>query len=109
MLLSSVLLLTILLSDFGGPVAVDIYDVPIVPATAVHVIYDDNSVPACCCWLHYFSKHPHFWLRYCVVHHLVAFIIAVAFFSAVVGSLAIAVILAVACCWLHYCCLHSCC
>ncbi len=42
-LLSSLLLLTFLLSDPGGPAAVDIYDVPLVPAAAV--IPDVNSVP----------------------------------------------------------------
>jgi hypothetical protein len=43
-LLSSLLLLTVLLSGSGGPTAVDIHDVPIVPAAAV--ISDLNSVPA---------------------------------------------------------------
>jgi hypothetical protein len=57
-------LLTLLLSDSGGPAAVDIHDVPIVPADAV--ISDVNSfadvvgLPACCCWLHYLCKHPDF-------------------------------------------------
>ncbi len=50
---STDLLLTFLLSDSGGPAAVDILDVPFVPAAAV--TSDVNSVPAqaglpaCCC------------------------------------------------------------
>jgi hypothetical protein len=59
MLMVSLLLLTFLLSDSGGPAAVDIYDVPIVPVAAV--ILDVNSVPdvvglpaffcnLCCSW-----------------------------------------------------------
>ncbi len=107
MLLSFLLLLTFLLSDAGGPAAVDIHDVPIFPATAV--ISDVKSVPKCCCWIYYFCKHPRFcWRPYCFGRPLVAFIPAVAFFSTVVGSQAIAVIL-VACCWLHYCFLHTWC
>ncbi len=43
MLVVSLLLLTFLLSVSGGPAAVDIYDVPIVPVAAV--IPDVNSVP----------------------------------------------------------------
>jgi hypothetical protein len=107
MLLSSLLLLTFLLSDSVDPAAVDIHDVPIVPATAV--ISDVNGVPACCCWLHYFAASLLLlasllcWPPSCLFHS------AVVFFSAVVACQAIAVILAVACCRLHYCSLHTCC
>jgi hypothetical protein len=89
--LSSIMFLTFL-SDSGDPAAVDIHDVPIVPAT--DVISDVNSVPSCYCWLHYFCKHPRFCLRLsCAGCPLVAVIPVVAFFSAVFGSHAIAIIL----------------
>ncbi len=95
MLLSSLLLLTFQLFDSGGPDTVDIHDVPTVPVAAI--ISDFNSVPACCCWIH-FCKHPRFcWRPYCVGRPVVAFLPAVAFISAVMGSQCIAVILAVAC------------
>jgi hypothetical protein len=53
MLLSSLLMLTFLLSDSGGPAAVDIHDVPIVPAlmstVSLHAVADYTtfaSIPA---------------------------------------------------------------
>ncbi len=53
MLLSSLLMLTFLLSDSGGPAAVDIHDVPIVPAlmltVSLHAVVDYitfASIPA---------------------------------------------------------------
>ncbi len=49
MLLSHLLLLTVLLSDSGGPAAVVIHDVPIVTAVV--------GLPAGCCRLHFFCKH----------------------------------------------------
>ncbi len=96
MLLSSLLFLNFFLFASGGPAAVDIHDVLIVPAAAV--ISDVNSVPACCCRLHYFCKHLRFcWRPYCFGCPVVA-LIPVAWICADVGSQAIAVILAVACC-----------
>jgi hypothetical protein len=75
LLLASLLLLTFLLSDSGGPAAVD-NDVPIVPAAAV--ISDFKSVPPVVGFparrLHYFCKHPLYcWHHYCVGHPFVAF------------------------------------
>jgi hypothetical protein len=56
MLLASLLLLTLLLSDSGSPAAVDIPDVPLVPADAVisyvNSVPDVVGLPAC--------KHPDF-------------------------------------------------
>jgi hypothetical protein len=104
MLLSS--LLAFILSDSGGPPAVDIHDVPTVPNSAVFP--DVNGVsavvglPACCCWLHYFCKHLCFcWHPYCVGGPVVAFIPDVACVHTIVVILA--------CCWSHCYCLHHCC
>ncbi len=95
MLLSPLRLLTVLHSDSGGPAAVDINYVPFVLAVV--------GLPAGSCRLQYILVHPCFCLRsYCVGRPVVAFI------PAVVGSHAFAVILAVAYCWRHCCCLHSC-
>ncbi len=59
----SILLQTFLLSDSGCTAAVDIYDVPIVPAAAV--ISDVNRVPAvvglpACCYFTTFARIPAF-------------------------------------------------
>jgi hypothetical protein len=96
--------------DSCGLAAVDIHNVPIVPAAAV--FSDDTSVPAvvglpaCCCWLHYFCKYPCLCLRlFCVRGPVVAFISAIACISAVVSSHAS---VAVAFCWRHLYCLHPC-
>ncbi len=83
------MLLTFLLSDSGGPAAVDTHDVPIVPAAAV--ISDFNSVPPVVGFparrLHYFCKHSRFCRHhYCVGCPFVAFLPAVACISAVVGT-----------------------
>jgi hypothetical protein len=101
---STVPLPTFLLSDSGSPTAVDIHDVPIVPAatviSAVNAVSAVDGLPPCCCFTT-FANNPTF--------------IPVASFSAVVSSYTIAVILAVAHCWRHCyfllscCCLHSCC
>ncbi len=88
MLLYHLLLLTALLSDSGGPAAVDIHDFAIVPAVV--------GLTAGCCRLQYILIHPCFcWRPYCVGRPVVAFI------PAVVGSHAFAVSLAVAGCWRH--------
>jgi hypothetical protein len=105
MLLSSLLLLTFLLCDSGGPAAVDINDVPLVPTAAV--IHDVNSVPVLLASMHAVASillqaSRFCWCPFCVGHPVVAFTPAVACIYAVVGSHAIAVIPAVACCW-HPC------
>ncbi len=78
MLLSSLLMLTFLLSDSGGPVTVDIYDVPIVPAlmltVSLHAVADYTT----------FAIIPAFAGVPTVLAVSCAFIPAVAFFSAVV-------------------------
>ncbi len=69
---------------------------PIVPATAV--IFDVNSVLACCYWLHYFRKHPCFcWRPYCVGRLLVAFIPTVGFLFCCCGQSSYC---SHPCCWL---------
>jgi hypothetical protein len=92
------MLLYSLLSDSGDPAAIGIHDIPIVPTYAV--TFDVNSVPdvvglpACCCRLH-LCKHPQFcWSTHYFSRPVLAFIPAVAWISAVVGSHASAVILA---------------
>jgi hypothetical protein len=69
MLVVSLLLLTFLLSDSGGPAAaVEIYDVPIVPVAAVIpnviIVPDVVGLPAffcnlCCSWPPYKIALPH--------------------------------------------------
>ncbi len=84
-----------LLSESGASAAADIHNVPDVPADAV--ISDVNSVPAvvglpaCCCRLNYFCKHPHFrWIPYCVSRSVVDFIHVFACISAIAVILAVA-------------------
>jgi hypothetical protein len=109
---STVLLLTFLLSNSGDSAAVDIQNVPIIPAATV--ISDVNRVhavvgPPCMLLLHYFCKQTRFcWNPYCAGRPVVVLVPAVAWIPAVVGSHAVAVTLAVACCWRHCCCLHPC-
>jgi hypothetical protein len=59
MLLSSPMLLTFLLLDFGCPAAVDIYDVLIVSASDVVSGFisapDVVGLPACCCFTSFAS------------------------------------------------------
>jgi hypothetical protein len=88
MLLSSLLLLTFLLSDSGGPAAVDISDYKSVPAVV--------GLPACCCFTT-FASIPAFAGVPFVLAVLFTFIPDVACISPVVGSHAFAAILAVAC------------
>ncbi len=67
-LLASLLMLVLLLASlyyfwhpccYGSPFCCWRCDVPIVSAAV--------SFPPCCCWLHYFCKHPCFWwCLYCV-------------------------------------------
>jgi hypothetical protein len=82
--------------SYGGPAAVAIHDVPIV-AAAADLISDVTAWCPCCIWpLHYFCRQPLLLASLLYVgHSVVAFIPDVACISAVVGSNAIAVILAV--------------